>query len=392
MIEDVLEAAKRGMRGEVIERPLVEKPGKLSKLGKTMSLGKGKYILFGGASGSGKTSVCDSEFVLKPINDYLENGGVTPYYIYRAMERPLLEKKAKWLAWKIYNDTGIIYDIATILGWQNKKKNLTQDDISLFESYSDYFKDVYRFVDIVPGATSPKEILNYALRRAYQMGKFCYTEGKSVFVNGKNIGEFDGQELKQDVLRSYKDLSFGRIWEGEQLYFESVPNAMVIHVTDHLIKLTDNQRQEMSLINEHGSNMGNILRDVIKWTVLDIMQFNREQYDTYRNVKTKLDVTEQDFRGSSIPYHNADIVLGLLNPHKMQKTRHSDYELDKMITVSGGEVFNRFRAVHIVKNSYGGDEGVFGIMLVGENGYVKFLPKADELRDIDYEDISNGIF
>lgn len=389
MIEDVIEAAQRGIKGEVIERPLVDRPGRLSKLGKIMSLGKGRYFLIGGLPGSGKTSFCDSELVLKPVNDFLINGGPTPYYIYRAMERPLLEKKAKWLAWKIYDDTGQIYDVPTILGYQNKKRDLNSEDIAFFQTYSDYFKDVYRYVDIVPGATSPREILMYAFRRAYQMGKYVYTKEASVFVNDKNVGGFEGKEERQGVLRYYKDFNFGRIWEGEHRYFNDHKQVMVIHVTDHVGKLTEDGKGEMALINEHGANMGNYLRDIMEWTVVDVMQFNREMHDLNRQLKTKLKVTEADFRMSSVPFQNADMVLGLLNPYKMQKTRHHDYEIDRMVSSSGE---NRFRGIDVVKNSYGIDDVSFGVMLVGENGYTKFLPKAEDLRGIDYEDIAKATY
>lgn len=395
MIEDVLEAAKRGMRGEVVGLKLTSHPKKQqrSKLGSFISLNKGRYIVSGGVAGSGKTAVLDSEFLLKPFENYVKYGGTKPYWIYRAMERPLLEKKTKWLAWKIFIDRGVIYDVPTILGHENKIRDLNDQDIALFESYDDWFKELFKHVDLIAGASSPEEIKNYGLRRAYQRGKMCWSERGKWIVNGAVRGEVkkSSKEFRQGSEKFYIDYPWGRVWEGETVYFDDVENEMMLHYSDHLGKLVG-EASEQHLINEHGKNMGDIFRDILGWTIIDIMQFNRETYDTTRQLKQRLQVTEKDFRMSSVPFHNADVVFGLLNPFKYNKKKHRGYDIGDEI--GSGFVnergYNRFRGLDLVKNSYGIDDVSLGYVFIGECGYVEELPASHNLTDNDYENYRNA--
>lgn len=386
MILDVLELAEKGRKGEVEQIPLVDLPGSpnISRLGEYTNIGKHRYILVGGASGSGKSSYIDSEFVLKPFVNYVKYGGYTPRWIYRSMERSLTFKKAKWLSWIIFNDRGLVYDVPTIFGWGNKQRDLTKDDLDLFASYEDWFNELFKYIDVIQGTATPQEIFDYAMKVAKERGTVIYTEGSDFVVNDKKYplnGHFD---IVNGTKKRYIKGSLGKVYEGDKKYIPNNPNEIVIHIADHLGKLDQQGRGEMAVINEHGGYMGDWLRDVFGWCVIDVMQFNRSIEDTYRQIKTELSVRESDFRMSSVPYHNADLVMGLLNPKKYNKTKHNGYDMEKCMGTSGE---NRFRAVDVIKNTWGIDDFTLGLGFFGEFGMTYELPK--EMTDGDYEDLIN---
>lgn len=395
MIDDVKEAIQRGQKGEVRQIMLTDSTGQRSKLGSVMSLTKGRYIIAGGSPGSGKSSILDSEFLLRPFTNYLENGGTKPFWIYRSMERVELEKKAKWICWKIYDLFKELLDVPTLLGYSNKLRDLTPKDLEMVDATEPFFNELFKHLDLKAGANSPAAILDYGLKYAYQKGLYCETDRDMIKINGEVQGRFEDYEMKNGAKHYYVDIHHKlgpfRYYKGDVTYFEFDKDCITLHITDHLQKLTEQGKSEQALINEHGANVANVFRDVLEWTVIDIMQFNREQYDTLRQVKTSLKVTEKDFRMSSIPFQNADHVLGFLDPHQHTKSSHRGYNIGKQpgngfITERG---YSRFRGMDIVKNSFGGANISLGYKFLGECGYVEELPKADEMDLLTYENIRN---
>jgi len=128
-----------------------------------------------------------------------------------------------------------------------------------------------------------------------------------------------------------------------------------------------------------------ILRDMFNWTIIDISQLNRGIMDTYRNVNTDIDIMPQDFKGTANVYENADIVMGLMNPYKLAAFEYMGYDIKKFVTPNG---YNRFRALKVIKNSYGIDDFRIGYQFLGEIGGMKELPTAENfnLNLADYKD------
>src|SRR5690606_1037152 len=93
-------------------------------------------------------------------------------------------------------------------------------------------------------------------------------------------------------------------------YVPNNPNKVVLHVTDHIGKIKSERGfNDKQILDKHSEYMG-ICRDILGLVPIDISQLNRNVEDTYRNVKTEIDVMPQDFKGSADIYENADIVIG----------------------------------------------------------------------------------
>lgn len=362
----------------------------LSKLGFHTAFGPGRYLVFGGSPGTGKTSWLDQHLVLAPLYKMAKEGGDAPYWVYRSMERPKLHKRTKWLAWLHFVETGEALSVATLLNWSNKQRTLTAEDWRVLRSYDWFFELVDKHVDIVQGSSSPESIRDYALNVAQQRGVYVTMEDDMVLCNGKPAGHFQKEvyEEKGGVKRHYLDLSFGRVFEGEDSYFPSKEADNVQMVTDHLDKLLPSS-EGGNPKDKHAGYVCDILRDICGWGATDIMQFNRDNQDTARLNSESLQVKEKDFRGSSIPYQNADIVMGVLDPWGQKKTKHEGYELEEMLS-DGGQM--RFRYLDLIKNSYGTAPLGMGYMFVGEVGYFCELPKSSEITDLQYSQIRSTKF
>lgn len=316
--------------------------------------GKNMYFLFGGLPGSGKTAIVDTMFVLEPYRWWIKNKdktNVKPHWIYRSMERSRHLKIAKWTAYMMYVDHGILLDVPTLMGWPNKLRNLDDRLINLIDSYKPFFEELEEHITIIDGARHPTKVFSDAR-------DFMLSRGKKVKVS-----------------------------EYQNIYQPDDPHEMVIHVTDHVGKLKPEAdlRSDKQILDKHSEYMGE-LRDFFGMTIIDISQLNRGIEETLRNLKTEIDVQPKDFKGTADLYENADVVIGLMNPYKLKAMGYMEYEIEKFVNSRN---YNRFRALKVIKNSYGIDDFRLGYQFIGENGLMAELPRADE---VNYNLVKDGSY
>jgi len=341
------EQVDKGINKEQLWLPL-----KQGKLGDHIMFGKNMYFLFGGLPGSGKTAIVDTMFVLEPYRWWLKNRhktNVKPFWIYRSMERSKVLKIAKWTAYMLFVDHGIMIDVPTLMGWPNKLYELDEELISLIDSYKEFFEQMEEHIIIIDGAAHPTKIMDYAEKFAEKRGYF------------EQIDKFNRKYVQND------------------------PNEIFIHVTDHVGKITTQKdlNSDKQILDKHSQYMG-ALRDRYGYCIIDISQLNREIENTYRAVNTELDIQPKDFKGSADLYENADVVIGLMNPYKLNVFNYGDYQIEKFI--SKGK-YNRFRGLKVIKNSYGVDDFSIGYQFLGENGAMIELPNA---KEINYDLLRSG--
>jgi hypothetical protein len=78
-------------------------------------------------------------------------------------------------------------------------------------------------------------------------------------------------------------------------------------------------------------------------------------------------------------YEDADLVIGLFNPFKLKITDDLGYQVDEFINSKG---YNRYRSLHVIKNSYGVDDIAMGVFFIGEAGLWRELPKPENKADL----------
>lgn len=400
-----------GLSGNAISIPFTKHPltNELSKIGKVVNISKGIYTMIGGNSGTGKTSIADTLYVLNIYMWFKRNKSITnikPYWIYRTMERSIKHKIAKWTCWLLYIDYGIIMDVPTILQWSNKKREITEEEKRIIKSYDIFFDELFQFLDIKQGAENPTGVYKYARRIAYDKGSWITSGDKGLFINGIKIADFNNnvyEEVSGGLKKKYINIDlYGnnyKIYEYDIKYIPKNPNEIIFHITDHVGKLSTESRNgivfnDKQILDKHYEYMGEF-RDICAWNPIDIIQFNRsvETFSRNRSLMksskdTELTVSSADFKGSGDGYENADLVLGLINPYQLNEMSYGGYKIDKFVC-EGNE--NRFRAMSVVKNSYGADSMSIGYLFIGENGFVSQLPTSIEMnRDNSYEMYRTG--
>lgn len=76
----------------------------------------------------------------------------------------------------------------------------------------------------------------------------------------------------------------------------------------------------------------------------------------------------------------------LFNPNKYNLEGFEGYETKRFISREG---INRFRSIHILKNTYGPDNMIFAYQFVGENGMFRELPNPADLSMDEYNRLAN---
>ena len=134
------------------------------------------------------------------------------------------------------------------------------------------------------------------------------------------------------------------------------------------------------------SEYNGIFRDLYGFSVVAISQFNRSLADSTRMKNKTLAPEPSDFKDTSNTYEDADLVVGLFNPFKLKITDDLGYEVDNFINAKG---YNRYRSVHVLKNSFGVDDIAIGLYFIGEMGLWKELPKPEDKADLNkvYENL-----
>lgn len=343
--KDVVNTIKGAATSTGLTIPLSHK-----KFNANVSLTRGMGILLGGESGTGKTAIADSLFVLDIYDTWLHQTTktFTPYWIYRSMERPTLFKKMKWICYKLWKEYQINCDVPTLLSWQNKMYTISDELIQLISTFDEYFEGLYEKVYIVQGADNPIGISKLIHNQMLPFG---------------TIHQID--EYKKEFI--YHD-----------------EKQIVFHVADHIgkIKLAKGYETKKQAIDGYSGFMSNTFRDFYLGTYIDISQLNRSIAGMDRLKLTDLDVKPEDFKDSAEPYENADLTIGMLNPLKRGLTIYpaeNGYDMTKVLDANGK---NRFRSMKIIKNSWGTDDLRLAYRFLGESGYMTELPKASEMDKI----------
>jgi len=338
----VMDNIKKSISGSGLSIPLSHK-----KLNANISITRGMCILVAAESGVGKTSVTDSLFVLDIYNTYLSQTVKTfePYWIYHSLERPTFFKRIKWICYKLWTDYQILIDSATLLGWTNKTYTISDELIQLISTFDEYFDTLNERMYMVSGITTPLSFSKIIHNKMIEFGKIHQID--------ENNKEF--------------------IYNDEK--------RVVFSILDHVgkVKKMNHHNTAKDVLDEYHGFVSNVFRDFYQGVSVDISQLNRSITSTDRFKMGDLDIKPEDIEGSSTIYQNCDIVIGLMNPYKRGLSMYpadNGYEISRTIDVNGK---TRFRGLKIIKSSYGGDDLRIGLSFLGENGFIRELPKAIDM-------------
>lgn len=328
-------------------------PMGFQRLNRYIGIRKRIMFLVGGLTGSGKTSLIDDAFVLNPYDWYIaqKDPKIKLKIIYRSMERSRTYKLAKWVCRRIFIDHGYIIPVSKLMGWTDK---MTHDEHDLFLSYHDYMENMKDVITIIDGPENNVGIAKHLKTHALERGR---------------IEQLD---------------------EYNKVYVPDNDNEITLVIVDHigLLKLTKEQSSKKQAIDSLSGDL-RYVRDFYGYTPVMISQFNRDISNPMRIKAGDVEPATDDFKDSSNPSEDSDVILALFDPMRYKVADPSGYNLDKLIDEYGNKYF---RSLRILKNSYGADDVRIGLGFLGEIGMFKEMNKRKDMNDIDYENIVNKSF
>jgi len=363
----------------------------LERKGEVLSLGfkgfddagyinKRMYHMLGGLSGTGKSSLADQAYIINPFlqldelkNSPIEEQDPIDYkVILFSMERSKELRLAKWVCQMIYRKYNILMSVPYLLSWGNRKSRVTQEQFNLVVEITEWCENLLEHVTIYDGVVTPKQFYELLIQDALSKGtSYGYIEIET------NSGDLEYRKYKKrgnskkEYIRDEEGPQFGKF---QKVYVADNPKQINLFVLDHIGKLIKEHGMTDKDVLDKASEYCTTIRDVFGYSPVVVSQFNRNSLDTHRR-KTPLP-EEGDFAGSSKMYYDADLVYALFNPSKHQMDLMEPYNVKALNSVNGA---NRFRSLHLLKNSYGIDNGWLGMGYIGEVGEFRQLnPNMDE--------------
>ena len=389
-------------RGEVVSIP-----NALGRVGELYNIMPSRYTLISGSTGSGKTSYADFNYILAPWS-WLEANPQTDIYWevnYFSLERKQMFKHAKWVSWMIYrDDNNLLLSADQIMGWKNGPIN--KEGYNLVRSYDDEMSGLLEKINIYDGKVDAKVVYRIIKQRGHQLGDLYKSDDIGVYFRDDLIYKecFEDNNLveetkvgpKKYILINHKGTEF-KIYQDDHRYFPFHKRPFVFFVIDGINLLGSKE-----VIDEISVAMSDA-RDIFGFSPVVVTQQNRAMGDIGRMKLHGNDLSPQleDIFKSSQMGFDADLILGLFDPYKYKafdkEGKYGGYCIKPMeghepSTMTPGGI-NRFRSLHILKNTFGQDGGIFGMKFLGECNQFTTLPKVEDSAELAkiYAEIRTGI-
>lgn len=300
---------------------------------------KGRYDLWGGGTGTGKSSAVLDAYVINPIEYMLANDQPLKLRVkYYNLEMATMPLMAKLMARRVFEQSEGKYllSVNKIFGRGNYK--LSSEEDRLLGEAQDYFDMLTQYVEFVDGSVSPLFVYKDLLKLANEIGTITKQE------NGH--------------------------WD----FTQDDPNLIVVVVIDHVGLITPNK--------DHGGNKKKAIDDLSEMLIkfrnrcgfspVVVSQFNRSIEGMDRKSNSHPDPQLSDFKDSGNPAQDADTVVALFNPIRHRLANHNGYDMNTYGSF--------YRGLSVLKNRDGIDNVDIAMGFIGAVGKLKELPTADELK------------
>lgn len=311
-------------------------------------LQRSSYTLIGGLSGSAKTTFLDY-MILNAIQD-AEAKGIAINIIYYSWEIDETSKKANWLSILIYQKYGITIPPETIKGFG--KFRLTDEEKELVYSELDNLEAIFSKIKWIWESSNPtgmyKEWWTFMANRG--------TFKKEPYIDENN-------ERKERIVSfELNDPKEYNVVAGDHLALAKLERGFTL-------------KQNIDKISEYSITC----RNLFKMTFIWLQQFNQGLSSVERAKFKGVDISPQqsDFKDSTNPYADADVVLGLMNPHKMDMDKCLGYDIN--LPGSNLNLRDNFRMLKVIKNRLSRDNIAIGLLFLPKSGSFVELPKQEEL-------------
>lgn len=315
---------------------------------------RGCYTLIGGLSGAAKTTLVDF-MLINAIQD-AESKGIPINIFYYSLEIDEFTKKANWLSVLIYNKYSIVISPEKIKGLGEFR--LSKEEQEIVNSEIPFLEEIWSKIKWVWESTNPTGIYK---------GMWSFMADRGTFEKEPYIDE---NNKKQERIVKF---------------IPNDPSEYNIVVGDHLALLHLERgftlKENLDKISEYSVRLRNLFGISFFW----LQQFNQGLNSVERAKFKGTDISPQqsDYKDSTNPYTDADIVIGIMNAYKMDMEECLKYSINK--PNSTYNLKDRFRLLKIVKNRLSRDNISIGLLFQAESGYFEELPKYNEITEQDVQ-------
>ena len=297
-----------------------------------------RYTTIGGATGTGKTAYVDSAYLFHPYEFLVDNPDFhhSLEIIYYSLEIPPEEKLAKFACFKLWENYGINIDSKIL--YSEGEFNIPPEIVPLIDMMEPYFTKLQERVLTFRSSMSPnymyKDIMSYAEKRG-------------------TVERNNGVVVK---------------------YTPHDPNLITAITIDHANLITPNAEDKGSQKSaiDRASKMLVFFRNMFRFSPIVVSQFNRGIEGMDRKQQDSQEPLLSDFKETGATQEDANIVIGLFNPHRYGIKEHRGYPISQLK--------RRYRSAHVLKNRGGADGLQVGLHFMGEIGKFKELPTANDLK------------
>jgi hypothetical protein len=298
---------------------------------------------------SGKSSFAINSFVCNPFIDAINNPNVNLKIRYYSLEVSAIRMAAKMISWLIFQKHGALSSASTYFGRGDKLLNDYYK--SLLSREEEYINKFLECVEIIDKPLTPTQIKD-------DIRQFSVNRGKFVNVNGK------------------------------QKYIPNDENEHVIIVFDTLSNLVLEKEGDTTsrkgTIDLHSANCRHIYRNLLNYTVCNVMHSNRSMSSMNRAQFGEIAPKKEDIQDSGTPSKDANMVIAIFNPavhmnSKNNLSKFSGYDIPRFK--------NKFRAIYLLKNRDGEALKKVNCSFIPQCGYFSELKLHNEMTDFDYDSI-----
>lgn len=346
------------------------------RLDNYITLRKQTQYLFGGYTGSGKTTCADEIFVLNPFDHLKRAGKLNKFRVnYWSMERRKNFKLARWFSRRCFLDQGYRIPLKRLLGWVKREERLTKDEHDMFLMYEDYFNELQEHVTIIDGRQHPTAIRKYTRD---------LMEGPVISGSGKN----EVRDVSKGLGRVHYLSEYHRVFEPND------PELLVLNIYDHAGKLRKELKMsgEKEMIDTFSDDASNYYRDFFGNSNVIVSQFNRSISNPLRLKQEDVTPMLEDFKSTSDMAEDSDVVMSIFDPWRYKVADPSGYNLDALRDETGTKFYRNFQ---ILKNSFGREDVRIGFAYEPELGIFREMPRKPIERDLSpetYNSIIDGTY
>lgn len=306
------------------------------------------YTLLGGLSGSAKTTLVDY-MIINALED-AEAKQIPINVFYWCLEIDETTKKCNWLSVLIYKKYDRVITPEKIKGLGDNR--LTDEELQLVE-------------DVIPDLNKLFNKINWFFESTNPTGVY-----NTLWQFMQNRGKFEKE--------AYKDAD-GNSHERIIKFIPTNPEEYNIVVGDHLALFKTERgftlKQNIDKLSEYSVVLRNLFSVSFYW----LQQFNQSlnAIDRQKHKGVDISPSQTDFKDTTNPYTDADVVLGLMNAHQMDMDTCLGYSINKRSEPYS--LKHRFRMLKIVKNRLSRDNVAVGLLFLAEAGSFEELPKPADI-------------